>query len=205
MVPAIGAVTAVAAITGDPAGLDAQHPGRAAAEQQAEAAIEEFRHRHVDYLPETADVTVKAEAPADSPIEQATGLNEAESAARQAAEAAEAAADRPTSVDVPSRCGEHSGNRTTRCALMLAAGFGPDQFACLDLLWDEESGWNALAENSIGAYGIPQACPGNQMSGVGDDWRTNPVTPITWGLGYIEDRYDTPCDAWAHSEAEGFS
>jgi hypothetical protein len=207
VVLAIGALIAVSAITDDPAEIDAQHPGQAAAEQQAEAeaAIEDVRYRHVNYIEETAgaDVTVKAEAVADYALEKAAGLNDAEAAARQAAEEA-ASNNLPTSVDVPSSCGEFSGNRATGCALTLDAGFDLEQFACLDLLWDKESGWNELAENSIGAYGIPQAYPGNKMSSVGDDWRTNPVTQITWGLGYIEGKYGTPCDAWAMSEAEGF-
>lgn len=207
VVLAIGALIAVSAITDDPAEIDAQHPGQAAAEQQAEAeaAIEDVRYRHVNYIEETAgaDVTVKAEAVADYAAEKAAGLNDAEAAARQAAEEA-ASNNLPTSVDVPASCGEFSGNRATGCALTLEAGFDLEQFACLELLWDKESGWNELAENSIGAYGIPQAYPGNKMSSVGDDWRTNPVTQITWGLGYIEGKYGTPCDAWAMSEAEGF-
>ena len=49
--------------------------------------------------------------------------------------------------------------------------------------------------------GIPQALPGEKMASAGDDWATNPATQITWGLGYITDRYGTPCGAWAHSEA----
>jgi hypothetical protein len=207
VVLAVGTLIAVSAITDDPAEIDAQSPGQAAAEQQAaaEAAIEEVRYRHVNYIAETAgaDVTVKAEAVADYALEKAAGLNEAEAAARQAAEEA-AANNLPTSVDVPSSCGEFTGNKATGCALTLEAGFDLEQFACLELLWDKESGWNELAENSIGAYGIPQAYPGNKMSSVGDDWRTNPVTQITWGLGYIEGKYGTPCDAWAKSEAEGF-
>ena len=38
----------------------------------------------------------------------------------------------------------------------------------------------------------------------GADWATNPVTQIRWGLGYIQDRYGSPCGAWAHSQARGF-
>jgi hypothetical protein len=30
------------------------------------------------------------------------------------------------------------------------------------------------------------------------------VTQIRWGLGYIEDRYGSPCGAWAHSQARGW-
>lgn len=73
------------------------------------------------------------------------------------------------------------------------------QFECLTLLWNAESGWNHLAHNrSSGAYGIPQALPGNKMASAGADWRTNPQTQINWGLSYIESRYGTACGAWSH-------
>lgn len=76
-------------------------------------------------------------------------------------------------------------------------GFGEDQWSCLEQLWHGESGWNYTAENtSSGAYGIPQSLPGSKMGTVADDWRTNPVTQIKWGLGYIKDVYGTPCGAW---------
>ncbi|GAA3816491.1 transglycosylase SLT domain-containing protein [Nocardioides panacisoli] len=90
-------------------------------------------------------------------------------------------------------------------ALLGDYGFSADQFNCLDLLWTRESGWNPSAENaSSGAYGIPQSLPGSKMATVGSDWATNPVTQIKWGLGYIQDRYGSPCGAWGHSEATGW-
>lgn len=80
-------------------------------------------------------------------------------------------------------------------------GLMPDpaaQFACLETLWEHESNWNHLAENPrSGAYGIPQALPGDKMATAGDDWKTNPQTQIDWGLDYIKQRYGTPCEAWA--------
>jgi hypothetical protein len=107
--------------------------------------------------------------------------------------------------DIPSSCGEYSGSRATGCALMLDAGFGLDQFPCLDKLWKKESGWNYKATNrSSGAYGIPQSLPGSKMASEGSDWRTNPATQIKWGLGYIEGRYNTPCGAWSHSQNSGW-
>jgi hypothetical protein len=106
---------------------------------------------------------------------------------------------------IPASCNEFSGNRATGCALMLKAGFGIDQFPCLNKLWDKESGWNHRASNSgSGAYGIPQALPGSKMGSVASDWRTNPATQIKWGLNYIEGRYDTPCKAWSHSQSTGW-
>jgi uncharacterized protein YabE (DUF348 family) len=77
-------------------------------------------------------------------------------------------------------------------------GFDSGQMDCLIQMWDRESGWNPHAANSgSGAYGIPQALPGSKMASAGSDWADNPVTQITWGLGYIKERYGTPCGAWA--------
>lgn len=71
------------------------------------------------------------------------------------------------------------------------------QFGCLDSLWERESGWRVTAANASGAYGIPQALPGNKMASAGADWRTNPATQIDWGLSYIAGRYGSPCAAWS--------
>jgi hypothetical protein len=75
----------------------------------------------------------------------------------------------------------------------------PQQFECLTLLWNAESGWNHKAHNrSSGAYGIPQSLPANKMRSAGADYLTNPETQIRWGLSYITQRYQTPCGAYAH-------
>jgi hypothetical protein len=77
-------------------------------------------------------------------------------------------------------------------------GWGEKQYACLDELWIKESNWNYRASNKrTGAHGIPQALPATKMDSAGTDWRTNPVTQISWGLRYIEVRYESPCKAWA--------
>lgn len=111
----------------------------------------------------------------------------------------------PFTGPIPDSCDDFSGNRATGCALMLSAGFGIDQFPCLDKLWKKESGWNHKASNSSsGAYGIPQALPGSKMASKGSDWKTNPATQIKWGLGYIEGRYGSPCKAWSHSQSVGW-
>lgn len=83
-------------------------------------------------------------------------------------------------------------------------GWGRAQFACLDSLWTRESGWDPRAVNpASGAHGIPQAMPGAKMSVHGTDWRTNPVTQITWGLAYIRDSHGTPCQAWQTLRSQG--
>ena len=89
--------------------------------------------------------------------------------------------------------------------MVLARGWGDDQFACLVALWKKESGWRVNAYNAgSGAYGIPQALPGSKMASAGADWETNPATQITWGLGYVGGRYGTPCGAWDHSQRTGW-
>ena len=89
--------------------------------------------------------------------------------------------------------------------MVIAKGWGANEFDCLVALWNRESHWNVYASNpTSGAYGIPQALPGDKMASVAADWQTNPATQITWGLGYIEGRYGTPCGAWDHSERVGW-
>ncbi|AGL20974.1 lytic transglycosylase domain-containing protein [Actinoplanes sp. N902-109] len=131
----------------------------------------------------------------------------AEKAAKESSSSSSSGSGSST-VDVgpiPSSCKEYSGTRATGCTLMLAEGFGIDQFPCLNKLWNRESGWNPKAANtSSGAYGIPQALPGSKMASVASDWKTNAATQIKWGLGYIEGRYDSPCGAWSHSESTGW-
>ncbi|MEW9529855.1 lytic transglycosylase domain-containing protein [Microbispora sp. NPDC049125] len=74
-----------------------------------------------------------------------------------------------------------------------------EQFQCLDSLWTRESNWDHRAYNQgSGAYGIPQALPGDKMGYVARDWRFNPQTQIKWGLRYIKGRYGSPCGAWGH-------
>ncbi len=88
--------------------------------------------------------------------------------------------------------------------MLLARGWGDDQFSCLIQIWNRESGWRVNAANASGAYGIPQALPGSKMSAYGADWQTNPATQIAWGLAYIAGRYSTPCGAWSSWQAHGW-
>lgn len=98
-----------------------------------------------------------------------------------------------------------SGNRKIGQQIMLARGWDMSQWPCLDSLWTRESGWSTAAYNSSsGAYGIPQALPGDKMAVAGSNWRTDPATQINWGLSYIGGRYGTPCGAWYHSQSYGW-
>ncbi|MEN2737898.1 hypothetical protein ABCS02_08915 [Microbacterium sp. X-17] len=94
-----------------------------------------------------------------------------------------------------------AGARAYARSAIGAYGWGDDQYQCLVLLWNRESGWRADALNPwSGAYGIPQALPGSKMASAGADWRTNGATQVDWGLSYIDRSYGTPCSAWDHSE-----
>lgn len=88
---------------------------------------------------------------------------------------------------------------------VAARGWANAEFDCLVALWNKESGWRVNAMNpSSGAYGIPQALPGAKMASAGADWSTSAATQIEWGLGYVQNRYGTPCGAWGHSQSVGW-
>jgi hypothetical protein len=134
----------------------------------------------------------------------------AEKAAAEKAAAEKAAAEQeaaePSTPSYPSGPANPSGAQAVARDLMASMyGWGDDQFGCLVDLWNKESGWNVYATNpSSGAYGIPQALPGDKMATAGADWQTNAATQIKWGLGYISGRYGTPCGAWSHSVSVGW-
>jgi hypothetical protein len=84
-------------------------------------------------------------------------------------------------------------------ALAAERGWSGQQWSCLSNLWQRESRFQTTIRNSrSGAYGIPQALPASKMATAGADWRNNPVTQVQWGLGYIAQRYGSPCDAWSY-------
>jgi hypothetical protein len=148
------------------------------------------------------------EKAAAAAVEAADKMKKANEAA-QRTQPASRSDTRPTATQppykVPASCGEYTGNRAIGCAVLLENGFGLDQMPCLDKLFTKESGWNPKARNpTSGAYGVPQASPGNKMASFGADWQTNVATQVKWGISYIKNRYKTPCGAWAHSQATGW-
>lgn len=156
---------------------------------------------------EVKSAAAKAHTLEKKVVEQKKAAEEAKKAAEQKAqEEKEQSSKSGVSVGpIPDSCNEYTGSRQVGCTLMLKAGFGIDQFPCLDKLWKKESGWNPHAENrSSGAYGIPQALPGSKMASFGDDWEDSAATQVSWGLDYIEGRYNDPCGAWDHSESTGW-
>ena len=156
------------------AGIAAQH--RAAADVAGRAAADTAADTAVDTAAETEKLVVLKTASATTAVSAAVVSGTSPSAAKATAK-----------------------------SLLLARGWGSRQYRCLVTLWQRESSWNYRATNrSSGAYGLAQALPARKMASAGADWRTNPATQITWGLGYIADRYRTPCGALAHSRATGW-
>jgi len=106
-------------------------------------------------------------------------------------------------VPVTSNSGANRAIGKTMAASIY--GWTGGEWDCLNALWTRESGWSSNASNSSsGAHGIPQALPGSKMASAGADWATNPATQIKWGLGYIKNRYGTPCGAWSQSQSIGW-
>lgn len=119
--------------------------------------------------------------------------------------AAANSADQPVTTTVTAPPPDPGTAQSIGYNMLPSFGFSQSsQWGCLLDLWNRESGWIYNAENASGAYGIPQALPGDKMASAGSDWLTNPATQIKWGLGYIKDVYGTPCAAWDHEESAGF-
>lgn len=156
-------------------------------------------------------VSRAASARADTARQAELKAAEATTAAKAAADAA--AAQRQAEADRAARDAQRqsvtanaaSDPKAAARAMLADFGFADSQFSCLSSLWTRESNWTYTATNSSsGAYGIPQSLPASKMASAGADYRTNPATQITWGLGYIKATYGTPCGAWSHSQATGW-
>ena len=96
-------------------------------------------------------------------------------------------------------------NKSIGRALAAAYGWGTGaQWAALDALWTQESGWNNHARNpSSGAYGIPQALPASKMGALANPPTSSASAQIAWGLKYIKTRWQTPSNAWGGYAARG--
>lgn len=116
----------------------------------------------------------------------------------------QAASGGSTAPTVPAAAPDPGTAQAIAYKLLPSFGFSTDQYGCLNNIYTRESGWRYNAYNASGAYGIPQALPGSKMATAGSDWQTNPATQIKWGLGYIKDRYGTPCNAWSFWQAHSW-
>jgi hypothetical protein len=133
----------------------------------------------------------------------------AEAAADQAAQAQaqqqSQQQEQPSQAAPPAAPAPSGSAQQIAMGMLGSYGWSSSQFSCLDSLWNQESGWNVYATNpTSGAYGIPQALPGDKMASAGPDWQTDAATQIRWGLSYIQSLYGSPCGAWAHEEADGW-
>jgi hypothetical protein len=71
------------------------------------------------------------------------------------------------------------------------------EFACLDRLWQKESGWRSNAANpNSSAFGIPQFLDSTWLNYKYPLRPKDPQVQIDAGLRYIYKRYKTPCKAW---------
>lgn len=175
--------------------------------------------------PRTA-TPVALQAAADSPAAQRVGIDAQTTAAderardeartearRQALERAEARAEAARKAELErarklaaSRSAERTEAAPSGSPQQIARQLIGDetQFQCFSQIVERESGWDVHAQNPSGAYGLMQALPGSKMASAGPDWRDNAATQIKWGLGYMNDRYGSPCGAWSFWQANNW-
>ena len=221
-VAAAGTLTLATAISAAAAVLPATTA--AASSGVATARLSAFDHRQVvmaTHAVRTTDVTagkqeaafdhMRAAAAEHHAKEVASSKAAAAKAAAAKAAAAKAAAHKAALAKAAAKAAAakaaHPTGSPRQIAQQMLGKFGwkASQFSCLEPLWYHESGWNPSAMNpSSGAYGIPQALHGSLMASAGSDWQTNPATQIRWGLGYIHDRYGSPCGAWGHEQSSNW-
>jgi hypothetical protein len=70
------------------------------------------------------------------------------------------------------------------------------QMSCLSKLYGKESAWNPDAVNGS-HYGIPQGRSEYLKDAL-------PEQQIMWGLKYIDNRYGSPCKAWAFFQQNNY-
>ncbi|MET8451931.1 transglycosylase SLT domain-containing protein [Streptomyces sp. NPDC005209] len=149
-----------------------------------------------------AEESARKQAAADAVTKQNVARKAAQKAEEEAKERKQRQAGRETASRSTSR--ETSGfpvrssYTVAQVQAMARQIVGAGQFQCFSNIVDHESTWNYRAANPLGAYGLVQAYPAAKMSSVGADWRTNPATQIKWGLNYMNQKYGSPCGAWAY-------
>ncbi|MGV9554305.1 aggregation-promoting factor C-terminal-like domain-containing protein [Streptomyces sp. NPDC003401] len=209
------AVTAVGSVVGVASGSIAQPNDAEATASDATTLLADIPVGQQAQV-QTASLTQQASVQAIAADESAK--KDAEEAARKAAaktaiakkEAAEKAAEKAaedakeraqvkaaasrSSADFPVQSSYSIAQIQAMAQQMVPGG----QYQCFSNIVNHESSWNYRAVNaSSGAYGLFQALPAGKYASAGADWQTNPATQIKWGLNYMNDRYGSPCDAWA--------
>lgn len=104
--------------------------------------------------------------------------------------------DHPTAIPSPAPPAHAAPAAAGAIQAQARAMFGPD-YSCAANIISHESSWNPHALNAgSGAYGLPQALPGDKMAAAGPDWRDNPATQLAWMKTYVDTRYGGACPAW---------
>lgn len=198
--PAVTASMALAVVSVGALAMTTQEP--AAAATTTALGVDLAAGAQAELATSTADRAALATAKTEVNTQKAVLTGQAQELARQeqlAAEKARAAeAERAAREAQRTSILANSTSDPKAAARLLMGdfGFGDDQWGCLDQLVTGESTWNYRATNpSSGAYGLFQSLPANKMDSVATDWADNPSTQIIWGLGYIKNRYGTPCGA----------
>lgn len=186
------------------------------AAQAAYEAAQEAKRRAAEQAALEAQRRAAAEAAAQRAQQQAQQAAQQQALQRQSAAAAQQPAPAPAPVVIPPPpppvvspgvgvADDPAGAQAFASSQLGGYGWGGGEYGCLVNLWTKESSWMTDATNpSSGAYGIAQALPPSKYSTAGSDWLTSYQTQITWGLGYIRDRYGSPCGAWAHEVADNW-
>ncbi|BFO14955.1 transglycosylase SLT domain-containing protein [Streptomyces sp. KM77-8] len=154
-----------------------------------------------------AEETARKAAAATAVAKKQEAADKAEKAkqdAKERADAKAAAASRSVTRDASS-FPVQSSYSIADVQAMARQIVPADQFQCFSTIVERESSWNYQADNPTSdAFGLMQALPGSKMASAGADWATNPATQIKWGLGYMNDRYGSPCDAWNFWQANHY-
>jgi hypothetical protein len=188
-----GVATAGAHLSADSPSVPALAGSRVASPVFAEIALAHSARANAQ-LSLRADALVRARRVAKAAAVARVHIAEAKAAARRRFERERA---REIEAVIARIVANGGSNRALGLQLATQRGWGGQQFICLDQMWTHESNWNTHAQNASGAYGIPQAAPGNKMGSVGASWRNNPFVQIVWGLDYIARVYGNPCGAWS--------
>ena len=212
----VGASAATYATAGDARAGDVTSgtvtSGTAATFTVPAAATSQASERRAEQLDQRAHkrdaagpIAQAAAAQADAGVAaQTDAAAAAQAAAAQAAELVRLTAERQATADRVARDAQRQAvvanaqqdPRSVARSMLRDFGWNDSQWSCLEQLWAGESGWNYQAANaSSDAYGIPQALPAAKMGTVAADYRTNPVTQITWGMQYVKASYGSPCAA----------
>jgi hypothetical protein len=177
---------------------DAAQTEAAAAQAAADQAELEAREA---LLASRAELERREAEAAAAREEMARQAAEAEAEAARAAEAA-AAESAASTESAPAPAAAPSGSYQEYALAQL--GGDANEFSCLENLWGKESGWNPDAQNpSSTAYGIPQFLD-STWAGTGIAKTSDGYRQIDAGLIYINNRYGSPCGAWAHSQANNW-